>query len=95
MKIIDEELVAVVVKELADSLRGRVRIIRAEIQDCGYFILIRIEQDSSEIAETCEIINCAKSIMNRLIDKREDDYSWMINMEYRGALLDSEIGGQI
>lgn len=95
MKIIDEELAAVVLKELADSLRGRVRSISAEVQDCGYFILIRIEQDSSGIGESCEIIECVKPIMNRLINKRENDYSWMINMEYRGALLDSEIGGQI
>ena len=79
---------------LSSALRPLVRGVQTEIQDEGEFLLVRIEQDTDGANLTSQIIDIAVSILNPLIPARSGEHAWMVNVERRGALLDSEVGGR-
>lgn len=89
------ESIAHTVKTTLQSLLGEeIVAINTEIQDGGGFILITIEVDSKNGHEdSTSILQKAMDVLPRYIEPRADDYSWMINIECRGELLDSECGG--
>jgi hypothetical protein len=79
---------------LSRALRRLVRGVQTEIQDEGEFLLVRIEQDTDGQIVTSEIIDIAASILNALIPARSGEHAWMVNVERRGAVLDSEVGSR-
>ncbi len=82
-------------QEISRALDSLVKSVQMEIQDEVEFLLLRIERDSmGSESETKQIIEIAVSILAKLIRPRQGDYAWMVNVERRGALLDSEVGGR-
>ena len=83
-------------KDISTTLLDLVRDVRTEIQDNGEFLLVRLEKESAgSEGEVARIINTAASILERNVQPRLGDYAWMVNVEYRGSLLDSEVGGKL
>lgn len=83
-------------KDISTTLLDLVRDVRTEIQDNGEFLLVRLEKESAGSAREVEqMIKTAASILERHVPLRLGDYAWMVNIEYRGALLDSDVGGKL
>lgn len=92
---IDSEITELARRQISRAIASLARIVQVEIQDNGEFLLVRIEKDLLGLeSETQQILNAATSILKELIRPRRDDYSWMVNVEHRGALLDSDVGGR-
>jgi hypothetical protein len=82
-------------KGISQALAALSRGIQTEIQDHGEFLLVRIEKEpSASESETAEILSVATSILTELIPPRRGEYAWMVSVERRGTLLDSEFGGR-
>lgn len=82
-------------REISRALVDLVRSVQTEIQDDGEFLLVRIEKESpNSDVEVEQIIKTAASVLERCIQSRSGDYAWMVNVEHRGSLLDSEVGGR-
>jgi predicted component of type VI protein secretion system len=93
MRKIDPENANLVVERISASLGQLARTVNTEIQDDGEFLLVRVEQDPYDDKAPGQIVKIASSILDELLEPRAD-FAWMVNVERRGVLVESEVGGR-
>ena len=68
--------------------------LRTEIQDGGLFLLIVADVAASVSRQDIEnIIQVGGGLLTRRIPRRSDEYSWILNVNQHGSLVDSVSGG--
>jgi hypothetical protein len=86
----------------ASDVRSAIRLafgslfqeIESEIQDGGRFMLISLDAaDLLSEQDMEEVRRGLLGIMDRRIPPRAEEYSWMVNIENKGRLVDSVSGG--
>lgn len=93
--IITQELVDLVLCTLeVETTFGR-GIISYEVQDDFRFILISIPVDGLFDTELTLTVEKVGNILNRIIPKRTDTYSWMVVFTKFGKVVDSCFGGNL
>lgn len=91
-RLITEELIQECIQTLDKETRFNREVISYEIQDDFNFLLLSIRVDDLSNGTSTEYKFAAK-LIDRLVPQRDDDYSWMINFQRGGEIIDSYFGG--
>ena len=90
--LITEELIQKCIQTLDKETRFNRNLISYEIQDDFNFLLLSIRVDDLSNGTSTEYKSAAK-LVDRLVPQRDDEYSWMINFQRDGKIVDSYFGG--
>jgi len=82
--------------ELRQQLGESVKWIDTEIHDDGEFLLVLVETDLQiESDLTARMLREAAAVLVSFIAPRKGEHAWMVNINHRGALLESDVGGRV
>lgn len=91
---VSDALAATVRQALMNEYAGKARAVRTEIQDGGLFLFVEAEL-SAKVSVTVakELCDAGAAILDAHVPRRDDEYSWILNLTKDGAIVRSESGG--
>lgn len=91
--IITQELEDKILSILETEFGFRKETISFEIQDDFQFLLISIAVDDFTGIDQSSTFRRVGTLLNGMMPSRKGDYSWMVNFERAGKIIDSYFGG--
>jgi hypothetical protein len=91
---VTEALANAVKRYVETEFDSRVVKVSTEIQDGCEFLRVSMSLDGAvPVSEALKMLELTSTEVSRRLPLREDDYSWIVNIEYGGAVLRSASGG--